>query len=135
MAAAEVDDIIENPMANYYDVLEIDENEVKVLQMLNDSVSEYINIGAGVGGGITNTNELRVMKYHEALNGPDGEKWKAEVKTEHGRMVKSGIFEKVKLSELPSDAKVIDTTWAMKKKSNGTLCGRTSEVALCPLLP
>ncbi len=42
MAAAEVDDIIQNPMANYYDVLGIDENEVKVLQMLNDSVSEYI---------------------------------------------------------------------------------------------
>jgi hypothetical protein len=111
-------------MANYYDVLGIDENEVKVLQMLNDSVSEYINVGAGVGGGFTNTNMLRVMKYHEALNGRDGKKWKAEVKTEHGRMVKSGVFEKVKLSEFPNDAKVIDTTWAMKKKSNGTLCGK-----------
>ncbi len=103
-------------MANYYDVLGIDENEVKVLQMLNDSVSEYINVGAGVGGGFTNTNELHVMKYHEAPNGPDGKKWKAKVKRQHGRMVKSGVFD-------PSDAKVIDT-WAMKKKSNGTLCGR-----------
>jgi hypothetical protein len=64
------------------------------------------------------------MKYHEAINGPDGKKWKAKVKTEHGRMVKISVFEKVKLSELPSDVKVIDTTWAMKKNSNGTLCGR-----------
>ncbi len=64
MAAAEVDDIIENPMANYYDVLGIDENEIKVLQILNDSVSEYINVGPGVGGGFTNTNELHLMKYH-----------------------------------------------------------------------
>jgi hypothetical protein len=39
-------------------------------------------------------------------------------------MVKSGVFEKVKLSKLPSDVKIIDTTWAMKKKSNGTLCER-----------
>jgi hypothetical protein len=39
-------------------------------------------------------------------------------------MVKSGVFEKVKLSKLPSDVKVIDTTWAMKKRSNGKLCGR-----------
>jgi hypothetical protein len=39
-------------------------------------------------------------------------------------MVKSGVFEKVKLSELHSDVKVIDTTWAMKKKSNRTLRGR-----------
>jgi hypothetical protein len=110
MAAATVDDIIENPMANYYDILGIDENEVKVLQMLNDSVSEFFNVGASVGGGFTNINELCVMKYHEALNGPDGKKWKAEVKTEYGRMVKSGVFEKVELSKLPSDAKVIDTT-------------------------
>jgi hypothetical protein len=51
-------------------------------------------------------------------------KWKAKVNTEHGRMVKSGVFEKVKLRKFPSDVKVIDTTWAMKKKSNGTLCGR-----------
>jgi hypothetical protein len=94
MVAAEVDDIIENPMANYYDVLGIDENEFKVLQMLNDSVSEDIDVGAGVGGGFTNTNELRMMKYHEALNGPDGKKWKAKVKSEHGRMVKSGVLRK-----------------------------------------
>jgi hypothetical protein len=92
--------------------------------MLYDSVSEYINIGAGVGGGFTNTNELRAMKFHEALIGPDGKKLKAEVKTEHGRKVKSGILGKVKLSKLSSDAKVIDPTWAMKKKSNRTLCGR-----------
>jgi hypothetical protein len=39
-------------------------------------------------------------------------------------MVKSDVFEKVKLSEFPSDVKIINTTWAMKKKSNGTLCGR-----------
>jgi hypothetical protein len=44
--------------------------------MLNNSISDYINVGAGVGGGFTNTNELRVMKYHEAINGPDGKKSK-----------------------------------------------------------
>ncbi len=77
-----------------------------------------------MGGGFTNTNELCVIKCYEAVNGPDGKKWKAEVKPEHGRMVKSGVFEKVKLSELPHEVQIIDTTWAMKKKSNGTLCGR-----------
>jgi hypothetical protein len=71
VVAAEVDDI-ENQGVNYYEVLGINKNEVKVLQMPNNSVSEYINVGAGVGGGFTNTNELRMMKYHEAINGPDG---------------------------------------------------------------
>jgi hypothetical protein len=65
--------------------------------MLNDSVSEYINVGAGVGGGFTNTNELCMIKYHEVINGPDGEKWKAEVKTEHGRMEKVVFLRKSNL--------------------------------------
>ncbi len=39
-------------------------------------------------------------------------------------MVKSGVFEKVKLSELPSEVKIINTTWAMKKTSNRTPHGR-----------
>ncbi len=114
--AAEVDDVM-TPSANYYEVLGTDKDKVKVLQIHNDSVSEYINIGAGVGCGFTNTNELHLMNYHEASNGPDGKKWKAKVKTEHGRMVKSGVFEKVKLSKLPSDVKIIDTTWAIKRKA------------------
>ncbi len=36
-------------------------------------------------------------------------------------MVKSGVFERVKRSKLPSDVKVIDTVWVMKKKSSGKL--------------
>jgi hypothetical protein len=48
--------------------------------MLNDSISEYINDGAGVGGIFTNTNKLRVMKYHEAINGPDGKNGKPKSK-------------------------------------------------------
>ena len=63
----------------------IDENKVKVLQEFNDSLSEYLNIGAGIGGGFTNTNELRLMGYHEAINGPDGKKWKDEDEFELGK--------------------------------------------------
>jgi hypothetical protein len=48
--------------------------------MHNDYVSEYMNVGAGVGGGFMNTNELKVIEYHEAINGPDSELWNAEVK-------------------------------------------------------
>ena len=94
LVAAEVDnDDIMDISSNYYEVLGIDENKVRVLQDFNDSVSEYLNVGAGIGGGFANTNELRVMSYHEALNGPDGALWKAEIKTEHRRMVSSGVFE------------------------------------------
>jgi hypothetical protein len=66
------------------------------------------------------------MKYHEAINGPDGELWKQEVKKEHKRMINSGVFEPVNLSEVPDGVKLTDTTWAMKKKSTGTLQGRVN---------
>jgi hypothetical protein len=38
--------------------------------------------------------------------------------------VDSGVFKKVKRSELPSKVNIIDTTWATKKKSSRTLHGR-----------
>jgi hypothetical protein len=50
------------------------------------------------------------MKYHEAINGPDGKLWKAEVVKEHKSMVDSGVFEPMKLSKVPKGVKFIDTT-------------------------
>jgi hypothetical protein len=57
VVAVEVDDVI-TPSKNYYEVLGIDKVKVKVLQIRNDSVFEYINVGAGVGGGFT-----KLMSY------------------------------------------------------------------------
>jgi hypothetical protein len=66
------------------------------------------------------------MKYHEAISGPNGELWKEEVVQEHKRMINSGVFEPVKMSKVPKGVKLIDPTWAMKKKSSGTLRGRVN---------
>ncbi len=38
-----------------------------------DGEMEFANLGAGIGGVIENTMELKPMKYKEANNGPDGE--------------------------------------------------------------
>ncbi len=43
---------------------------------------------------------------------------------EHKIMVNSQVLKPVKISEVPNGVKLIDTTWAMKKKSSGTLQGR-----------
>jgi hypothetical protein len=64
------------------------------------------------------------MTYNKAINGPDGECWKAEVENEYQRMVKCKVFKPVLIADLPQGTKIIDSVWAMKKKSNGTLCGR-----------
>jgi hypothetical protein len=39
-------------------------------------------------------------------------------------MMKHGVFKMVKRDEVPDDAKILTSTWAMKKKSNGTLQAR-----------
>jgi hypothetical protein len=64
------------------------------------------------------------MTYNKAINGPDGERWKAEVENEYQQMGNCKVFKHVLKSDLPTKAKVIDSVWAMKKTSNGTLCGR-----------
>jgi hypothetical protein len=100
-------------LANYYQCLED-----------MDGKMEFANVGAGMGGGFENTMELKPMKYKEAINGPDGKAWEKEIENEHERMVKNNAWEPVKKSLLPKGAKVIDSTWACKKKkkSTGKLC-------------
>ena len=41
-------------------------------------------------------------------------------------MIDRGVFKPVKLSKVPKGVKLIDTTWAMKKKSSETLRGRVN---------
>jgi hypothetical protein len=46
------------------------------------------------------------------------------VEDEHKRMIEHGVFQPVLRSDIPKDAKVITSTWAIKKKSNGTYRAR-----------
>jgi hypothetical protein len=125
IATVSVDDEKE-VTTNSCDILGIDERKLEMLQNNHEELIEYVNVGAGIGGGFTNTLELKVMKYHEAINGPDGKAWKEEVRKEHQKMINKGVFELVKISELPKGIELIDTTWGMKKKSSGTLRGRVN---------
>ncbi len=88
-----------------------------------DGKMVFINIGASIGGGFENTMELKPMKYEEAINGPDGKVWEKDIENEHERIVKNNTWEPVKKSLLPKDTKVIDSTWACKKKSTKKLNG------------
>jgi len=64
----------------YYGIFNVvDSTEVAMLAMHHMQISEFANVGAGVGGGFKNTKELKVMNYKEAINGPDGMRWQAEV--------------------------------------------------------
>ena len=45
-------------------------------------------VGAGVGGGFSNTNELKVLNFRQAMKGKDAEEWLKEVKNEKKRFNK-----------------------------------------------
>jgi hypothetical protein len=85
----------------------------------NNNLIEMLCIGAGIGEGILHTGELHVLNYKNAMAGDDCENWKKAIDKEHERMIENKARIPRKLKELPKNAKLLTTTWAMKKKTNG----------------
>ena len=79
---------------------------------------EVAGIGAGLGGGFSNTNELKVMKLDEALRS-DKKGWTKAVDEEHRRMVDNEVWTPVKVNDVPRGAKILTSTWACKQKASG----------------
>ena len=98
-------------------------DEIASFAAAQDTV-ELALVGAGVGGGFTHANELRVLNYREAMASENAAEWKVEVENEKLRFDKFNALTPVKLSELPAGTKLLKTVWAMKRKSNGTFRGR-----------
>jgi hypothetical protein len=126
VTATEVDiEVKKTVNMGYYDIFNVTDNaEVTTIAVNHNLFAKLANAGAGVGGGFANTQELKVVTYNEAINGPDGNLWKEEVDNEFNQMVKNKVFKTVHKKILPPGTKIIDSIWAMKKKSNGTLCGQ-----------
>lgn len=81
--------------------------------------AEIMAVGAGIGGGFQHSSELIPMKYEEAMSSGDAPQWEEAVAEEHQRMVDNKVFKVVPKEEVPRGSKVLTSTWAMKKKSNG----------------
>ena len=113
-------------VTNYYKTLQdiMDKDELEEAMEVHTAYSEVANVGAGLGGGFKNTEELHPMKLEEAMSGPDADAWAKEIEKEHSRMVENKVWEVVPRSEVPKGTRAIDSTWACKKKSNGMLRGR-----------
>ena len=86
--------------------------------------TEFVCVGAGLGGGFTDTTELHVMTYNQAMSKPDKAEWEKSVDKEHTRMVTNNVFTPVDIQDVPPHATVLSTKWAMKKKANGTYRAR-----------
>jgi hypothetical protein len=77
-----------------------------------------------IGYGFTNTQELIPMKFKAAMKTKDKEEWLKAVDEEYRKFLKYMVFTAVKLNEVPVGAKFLSSTWAMKKKANGTFRAR-----------
>ena len=81
-------------------------------------------VGAGIGGNISNTKELKVMNFCEAMKSIDADKWMAKVAKKKERFDTYNVMTIMNWKDLPSDAKVLSTTWAIKQKTSGEWCGQ-----------
>jgi hypothetical protein len=84
----------------------------------DNKLLEILCVGDGIGEVILHTNELHVLNYKEAMRVTDREHWTDSIK-EHERMIENKFWKPMKQKYLPADAKLLSTTWAMKKKANG----------------
>ena len=78
----------------------------------NNTVDKIFTVGAGIGGGFTHTSELKPMIYIEAMN-KDPVGWQKAIDKEHERMEKDNMWKAVKKKDVPENAKVLSTVWAM----------------------
>jgi hypothetical protein len=77
-------------------------------------------IGAGIGEGIKHSTELHILYLKNTMKGPDKEQWeKAVTAEEHDGMVEIKAWVPIKHVNIDKNAKILSSTWAMKKKANG----------------
>jgi hypothetical protein len=82
-------------------------------------------VGAGIGGGFANTNELHTVKYDDAMSSKDRPLWIKAVEEEFSNMTDHGVFEVAEKSKAPVNAKVLSTTWVMNRTNCFVISGRS----------
>ena len=85
---------------------------------------EFACVGAGLGGGFENTEELRPLKYDEAMATEDKRAWERAVDEEYQRIKDYDVFKPIPRSNVPEGSKILTSTWSMKKKASGVFRAR-----------
>jgi hypothetical protein len=53
------------------------------------------------------------------MRSADREHWTNAINEEHEIIIENKVWKRIKQKDLPADAKLLSTTWVMKKKANG----------------
>jgi len=99
-------------------------SHMRELNELSLFAPETAFVGSATGQGFTHTSELRTMKYNEAMKTPDKPHWDDAVAEEHRKFEAYQAWKEVDRDKVPADAKIVTSTWAMKKKANGVYRAR-----------
>ena len=65
------------------------------------------------------------MKYEEAI-AKDPKGWDKAVEKEHEQVTSHEVFKAMPKDQVPKNAKILTSTWAMKHKADGTLGARVT---------
>ena len=93
----------------------------KLLELLSGheyASGEVCVVGGGLIGEFNNTKELKVMKFDEAMDGKDRNKWLKAVEKEFDRFEKNCYFEPIERKDIDPVCTVITSSWTMKKKAS-----------------
>ena len=88
------------------------------------SYLEIERVGAGMGEGFTNTNELKAMTYQDTINGQTYNSRKEDIVSEHDGIRKNEVFGTGDKDNRPHGSEPMDRTWACKLKSSVSKRGR-----------
>lgn len=81
----------------------IERNYCLAIQALEIDLIEYGCVGAAASG-FENTNELRVMKYKEAMQSENKDEWQKAIEKEYKRMEDMKVWKPVPSAKLPGSA-------------------------------
>ena len=85
--------------------------------------NELSMVGA-TGDSFEKTQDLKVMKYAEAMDDPRREKVNEGIKVEHDKFVKYNVWKEIDETEALRTDRILDTTCAIKPKANGDMRSR-----------
>ena len=125
LAGQSKDDIVYKSVEQAYGFINYSDEYMMAAATLQDMKGEYYLVGA-TGHNYGNTKELQTINYKQAMASLDKIEWEKAIKVEHKKMLKFNVFEVVHPRDVPDHAKLFTSTWAMKKKPDGTYRARNA---------